>query len=83
MIIVITQKNSKRLIKELDSFTIFDNLFNDEQLNNSNDNLINDELIDDMIVEVDEINDDIDFSYWIDIDDDELDFINYNFINHT
>jgi hypothetical protein len=53
----------------LDSFTIFDNLFNNE-------NIINDEIIDDMVVQVDEIIDDIDFTNWIDIDEDELDFIN-------
>ena len=53
----------------LDSFTIFDNLLNNE-------NIINDEIIDDMVVQVDEIIDDIDFTNWIDIDEDELDFIN-------
>ncbi len=64
-------KSTKILIKELDSFTIFDNLFNNTEMKF-------DELIDDIIVKVDEINNDIDFTNWIDIDidKDEIDFIN-------
>ena len=61
-------ESCKVLIKELDSFTIFDNLFN------------NDIDMDDIVVEVDEIIDDLDFTNWIDIDDDELDFINVSML---